>query len=350
MRFAEVSDRFSCFGGEAALHVTYHEGGGHRRAPGDSPMALTVRRKPLRDGHSTLVIERGGQARTRAEHAISDARALLGDVSDALTRFEPASDLCALNADPRTVVPVSTLVARFVDSAIWAAWRSRGLVDAALLDELENSGYETSMPPSPRLGVRAVRAGPRAPARARARSPWPAIICDRRRGTVGRPRGIRLDSGGIAKGMAADMVAERLSDQPPFAVDCAGDIRIGGTAGFPRRVVIEDPFDGGVLTALEIRAGGVATSGTLRRCWTSPNGNRAHHLIDPAIGRCAYTGVVQVTAIAPSALEAEVRAKAALLAGPQAARRWLHDGGVVVLESGEYTVYGNGDRVDARLR
>jgi thiamine biosynthesis lipoprotein len=232
-------------------------------------------------------------------------------------------------------------MARFVQAAIWAARQSRGLVDAALLDELERSGYRASMSARRPGGARSRSACERRPlaAHPRADSPWRAICCDSHAGTVTRPPRIRLDSGGIAKGMAADMAGELLAGQPAFAVDCVGDICVGGTAGVPRRVLVEDPFGGGVLTELVIRAGGVATSGILRRCWATPTGEQAHHLIDPASGRPAFTGVVQVTAMAPTALEAEVRAKAALLAGPRGAPSWLPHGGVVVLENGTHSEY-----------
>ena len=72
--------------------------------------------------------------------------------------------------------------------------------------------------------------------------------------------------------------------------------------------------------------GAAATSGVTRRGW---------HLIDPSTGRPARTGIVQATAFAPTALEAEVRAKAALLAGPAAVRDHLPHGGLLVLDDGE---------------
>jgi len=70
------------------------------------------------------------------------------------------------------------------------------------------------------------------------------------------------------------------------------------------------------------------------RCAGAP----AHHLLDPATGQPAFTGVVQVTALAPSALEAEIRAKAAVLSGPGRAHEWLPDGGVIVGEDGGFEV------------
>jgi thiamine biosynthesis lipoprotein len=78
-----------------------------------------------------------------------------------------------------------------------------------------------------------------------------------------------------------------------------------------------------------LRAAAVATSGTTRRAWAG-----GHHLIDPRTGAPADTGVVQVTALAPTALLAEVRAKAALLSGPAGAAAFLPDGGVVITGAG----------------
>jgi thiamine biosynthesis lipoprotein len=89
---------------------------------------------------------------------------------------------------------------------------------------------------------------------------------------------------------------------------------------------VTDPFGGEEPVAiLGLRSGAVATSGTTRR---------RGHLIDPRTREPADTGIVQATALAPTGLEAEVRAKGALLAGPRGAARHLPDGGVLVLRSG----------------
>src|SRR4051812_859464 len=69
-----------------------------------------------------------------------------------LTRFDPDSELSALNADPRPHVLVGSTVAVAVDAALWAARRSNGLVDPTLLRELEDVGYAGSrvdVPPAP---------------------------------------------------------------------------------------------------------------------------------------------------------------------------------------------------------
>ena len=105
-----------------------------------------------------------------------------------------------------------------------------------------------------------------------------------------------------------------------------------------RDVRVASPFDESVLHTFRLRDGGIATSGIGRRSWLDADGVPAHHLLDPSTSRPAFTGVVQATALAPSAFEAEWRAKAALLAGPQRAARWLPHGGLVVHDDGSHAV------------
>jgi len=89
--------------------------------------------------------------------------------------------------------------------------------------------------------------------------------------------------------------------------------------------------DGSTIAFHAAAEGAVATSGVTRRTWITGDG-RSHHLIDPRTGRPADTGLIQVTALAPTAVEAEYRAKAALLSGLDGALEWLVHGGVVVTD------------------
>lgn len=78
-----------------------------------------------------------------------------------------------------------------------------------------------------------------------------------------------------------------------------------------------------VKSASEPERTAVATSGTGSRLWSTADGGNAHHLLDPATGESAWTGLVSATALAPTAVEAETLAKAALLSGPGGARQHL---------------------------
>lgn len=256
------------------------------------------------------------------------ARELLLAWHDRFTRFDPRSELSRLNADRRARIPGTPMMGRLAAAVADAAALSGGLVDATLLDEIETAGYRDDLRTSLDLAAALALAPPRRAAAPRShRSP---VSVDFHSLVVSRPPGLRIDGGGLAKGLFADVVAETLGDRT-FAIDCAGDLRLGGVA---REVRVESPFDGRILHTFTLTGGGVATSGIGRRSWLDPHGEPAHHLLDPATGRPAFTGVVQATAIAPTALEAEVRAKAAVLSGPEGATAWLPYGGAVVLDDG----------------
>jgi len=302
MSGSELSATFECFGSRCTIHVA------------------------------------GAGPAGSAEQAVSLAREQLLCWHRQFSRFLADSELSRLNRDPREVVPVSPLMARFAAAVQSTGALTDGLVDGTLVDDIERAGYVHDLG-SP-LALEAALAlaptrGAAAPAPARN---WREIEVNPTQGTVRRPPGVKLDSGGLAKGLFADVLAERLRAHRSFAVNCAGDLAIGGAGGRPRPIEVVSPFDGHILHTFRIATTGVATSGIGRRSWLDAHGRPAHHLLDPACGRPAFTGIVQVTALADSALLAEAYAKAAILSGPQGAPRWLPAGGVIVLDDGSHHV------------
>ncbi len=278
------------------------------------------------------------------ELALAQGRAALAAVHRRLTRFDDESELSLLNRDPRPSVPVSQPLAAFVAVAVECARRTDGLVDPTIIDDLERAGYASS-----RLGeipadlAAALASAPaRRPAAPDPRRRWEEIEVDTAAGVVRRPPGVRIDSGGIAKGYAADLLARRLGDYSSFCIDCGGDLRLGGSDGLAREIAVPNPLVSGEGIQLTASGGGVATSGIAKGIWRDPDGRgHGHHLIDPARGVPAWTGLIQVTAVAPTATGAEIRAKAALLSGPDRARSLLaRDGGVLVHDDGEFELVG----------
>jgi thiamine biosynthesis lipoprotein len=278
-----------------------------------------------------------GEAGTARDAALL-ARRMLLSWHERFSRFLQTSELSMLNDDPRREVPVHTLMARFAQAVHTAGSVTGGLVDATLLADVQRAGYTGELGEPIPLRRALALAGPRRPAAASARSDWRRIEVDLDARTVTRPPGVMLDSGGLAKGLFADVLGEFLASHASFAVNCAGDLLIGGTEGMTREIRVESPFDGRILHTFESSATGVATSGIGRRSWRGRDGRPAHHLLDPATGEPAYTGIVQVTALAPSALTAEIRAKAALLGGPRVAAGRLTHGGAIVFDDGSHQV------------
>ncbi len=309
--------RFACFGGSCGVLVS-----------GDGP---------------------GGDA----AGAVRRAQALMLAWHDQFTRFDDDSELCRLNLDPRETVPVSAVMRRLVRAARSAARLTGGLVDATLLGELQAAGYRRSRgqlggigDPSTTIHLHeALAAAPdRRPATPRADARWREVSVDEQAGTVTRPVGLTLDLGGIAKGALGDILADWLAGHDSFAVDACGDVRFGGRNTLPRTIAVATPA-GPVVHRFELQEGAAATSGIARRAWSDRDGRPAHHLLDPGSGRPAFTGLVQVTALAPTGLGAELRAKAALLSGPHRAGEWLADGGVTIADDGTVTVFAPSRRL-----
>jgi thiamine biosynthesis lipoprotein len=289
-------------------------------------------------GSCAVLVAGSGPAGTAHDAAARVKRRLLA-WHEQFTRFSPTSELSRLNGDPRRVVAVSPTMARFVAAAVGTAGATGGLVDPTLVDELESAGYRRDLRWDSLPLSRALLLAPgRAAAQPRAVAGWSEIEVDRAARTVTRPPGVRIDSGGIFKGLCGDMLAGVLGGHASFALDAAGDLRFGGAAGWRRPVRVTNPFDGAFMHVFELAHGAAATSGIGRRSWLDAGGRPAHHLLDPATGCPAFTGVVQVTALAQTGVEAEMRSKAALLSGPSGAMDWLADGGLVVLDDGTFRV------------
>jgi thiamine biosynthesis lipoprotein len=263
---------------------------------------------------------------------------LFAEIDRRLSRFHPGSELSRLNADPRACVPASPLLRAAVSAALRAARVSGGLVDPTVLGALHRAGYEQSraLVEAAALPDALSSAPPRRRAYSDPAARWRAVEVDDAAGVIRRPRGLELDLGGSAKGWAADLLADRLERPGRCAIDCGGDMRVTAGSGAPWEVRVRHPLTGAIARTLLVREGGVATSGIDARLWQRRDGGFAHHLIDPATGAPAWTGLVAATALASTAVEAEALAKAALLSGPAAGRRLLraHHGGVLVHDDG----------------
>jgi FAD:protein FMN transferase len=295
--------------------------------------------------HVRLLVGEPGPGMAPAPAAAEEARRFVLEFDAALSRFKPESELSALNTDPRGRVPASDLLRTAVRAGLEAAELSGGLVDPTLVGEIETAGYVSSragMPGAP-LGLALEDAPDRRPGRPDPAQRWRRFEVDDDAGTIARPPGLRFDTGGTGKGLAADLIAQSLHGYSRFIVDCGGDIRIGGPAALvdPYEVFVEHPLSGERAFVLKLGGGAVATSGLNVRIWRDEAGHCSHHLLDPATGEPAWTGLIGATALGDSAVEAETLAKAALLSGPEGGRSVLSErGGLMIHDSGRVETVG----------
>ena len=285
--------------------------------------------------HVACPSERGDEAAQAVEQCFEWLR----EVDRTLTRFEPASDLCRLNAAAGQWTHVSPLLYMAVEQSVLAAEASEGLFDPTILPLLEWLGYDRDF--------KLLSDGDRddiasqTPQIAWSRGEWRHIEIDRVERRLRLPANTRLDLGGIAKGWAADeAVARFFAAFPDVLLTIGGDMRARGRGadGEPWAIGVADPRARAStaerhIAVVSTAGGGVACSGATETWWLRA-GERRHHLLDPRTGRPArlwitaaddepdtQTLIATVTAFAPTAAHAEVAAKVAALRGcPDALR------------------------------
>lgn len=159
--------------------------------------------------------------------------------------------------------------------------------------------------------------------------------------------GAMVDLGAVAKGYAGREAAELLAGMD---VDCAilalgGNIQTYGTKpdGSDWQIAVRDPFDeSGTIGLLSLSSTVAAvTSGDYQRYFTE-NGKTYCHIIDPATGCPAESGLASVTVVAGDGLVADGLSTALYVMGlEKAAEFWRENRdfeAVFVTDSGEVFV------------
>jgi thiamine biosynthesis lipoprotein len=280
------------------------------------------------DFHLTV---RAEEASTQAERALDASAAWLVEIERVCSRFLPESDLCALNASAGHAFMASGDLYAVVAKAVEMAARTDGLFDPTILPALLAAGYTRSFD---EIGQREIgdsgsdaRVGP-----SWRSGRWREIQLDATTQAITLPADVALDLGGMAKGWAADEIANRfLGAFPAYLIDLGGDLRLRGEPepGKGWLIGIEDPrvapgpgargAAARYLAAVALRDGGIATSGPARRWWLQ-NGQRMNHLIDPRSGQPVESSkdqraMLSSTVLAATAIEADIYAKVAFLRG-----------------------------------
>lgn len=116
--------------------------------------------------------------------------------------------------------------------------------------------------------------------------------------------GTQVDLGGIAKGYAADCLADIFEEYGLERgwIDLGGNLMAWGTRpdGQPWRVGVRDPKtaeNGGLVGLVSLENSFAVTSGGYERFFEA-DGETYHHIIDPATGYPADSGLVSVTVVA----------------------------------------------------
>jgi thiamine biosynthesis lipoprotein len=268
----------------------------------------------------------------QAEFGVEIVRTLFSEWEQTLSRFLPDSELSRLNRQAGTPVAVSNLLYDVLATALTAAQATEGVYDPAMLEQLEQIGYDRNFDDLPTS-----RFEPIIPGEPGGR--WRGIKVDPIRRQVILPRGIKLDFGGIAKGMAVDAALEALSqnDIKSALVNAGGDLSVLGLPPVEEHWPVAVPGQKQYWT-IPLHHGAIATSGIAHRHWQQGTIMR-HHILDPRTGLPAESDLWSVSVVADRCEQAEVAAKVAFILGSKAGAEFLHNhriAGLLVHEDGKW--------------
>ena len=166
--------------------------------------------------------------------------------------------------------------------------------------------------------------------------------------TVTVPSGVQLDLGALAKGYASDKAAGILRDSGVTSalINLGGNIMtIGGSPnGSPWKIGIRNPFSPDEsIGVTEVADKAVVTSGSYERSFTA-GGRTYHHIIDPATGYPAESGLVSVTVIGDSGIMCDALSTALFVMGAEKAAEYHREKGgfdmILVTVEGEILITG----------
>ncbi len=268
--------------------------------------------------NSDIVLAASGKDPAAINSGFSESRQFINQSETRFTRFTQTSELADLNRSAGAWFRASAETFEVVQLAYQFSVETNGLFNPAILPALMRAGYDRSMDEirtqSPRTEAVAQTELP-----AEANQDFREIQLDTITKSILLPAGMQVDLGGIAKGWIAEQAAHRLANfSTACAVSAGGDMfLVNLPEGEPDwEIGLENPLSPDEnLAVLHVPPGAVASSSITKRQWKHA-GRFQHHLIDPRSGEPVQTEWLSTTVWAEQAPEAEVYAKALLIAGP----------------------------------
>jgi thiamine biosynthesis lipoprotein len=178
---------------------------------------------------------------------------------------------------------------------------------------------------------------------------WRDTIIDEDAGSVFLTRaGMRLDLGAIAKGYAADEAARivEAAGIKRAIIDLGGNILAYGEkkGGAPWRVGIQNPIDGrgAYFGIVEVRNKTLVTSGVYERFFEQ-DGKRYHHILSTKDGYPIDNGLLSVTVISGSSIDADALSTSLFALGYEQGKTLVEslDGTEALFVFGDLTIRGS---------
>ncbi len=243
--------------------------------------------------------------------------AAVDNVDRQMSTWNPASDLCRLNAAcVNDWIAIPTELLHVLETGLQVTLQSNGAFDMAVGDLVQAWGFGPSPPASPSQ-----------PAAAQQSTYCPATAAtlevNRASQQVRKLAPMAIDLSGIAKGYGVDQLAQCLDawNIASYLVGIDGEMRARGAkpGGSAWAVAIEKPAYGvrEVSGVMELQDVAIATSGDYRH-WVERAGKRFAHTMNPKLRQPVSNRLAAVTVLAPTCILADAWATALLVMGEDA--------------------------------
>jgi thiamine biosynthesis lipoprotein len=230
-----------------------------------------------------------------------------------MSTWNPASDLCRLNAAPEDVwIAVPAELAQVLETGVQVGQDSHGAFDIGMGELVEQWGFGPAQ--------RVPGSLPRTLHALSCRPTHATLDVDRVRQRVRKRAPIAIDLSGIAKGFGVDQLAHCLDGWgiANYLVGIDGEMRAcgGKPGGDAWTVAIEKPSFGirEVSGVMALQDTAIASSGDYRR-WIELDGKHYAHTMHPGLRQPLANRLAAVTVLAPSCMLADAWATALLVLG-----------------------------------
>ena len=266
------------------------------------------------------------------EEVLDQAEARIRQLEKLFSSTDPESEIYAVNRDGQAAVSEDTFA--LTEYGLQLCGQTEGALDLSVYPVVKAWGFTTGqfrVPAAEEL------------AELLSHVDYRRIRLDPENRTISLEPGMMMDLGSIAKGYTGDQVAGILAENgvEHALLDLGGNIQTLGAKpdGSDWRIAVqnpEDPSSDNYLGIVEVRDCAVVTSGGYERYFEGSDGTRYWHIMDPATGRPADSGLVSVTIVGESGAYCDAMSTSLFIMGAdRAAQFWREHGDFDMILAGE---------------
>ena len=260
-----------------------------------------------------------------AQSALDESTELIETAESLWSVTDQASEIHQANHSGGQPVSVSEETAALISFALEMAKQTNGALDPTIYPVLMAWGFTTDskqVPSQQQIDTLLEQVD------------YTKIQLDGTTLTV--PEGMQLDLGAVGKGYTADLVAEVLRKHgiTSALISLGGNIHAIGSKpdGSEWRIGIRAPWESGNLGILKISDAAVVTSGGYENYFEDDAGNVYWHILNPATGYPADSGVQSMLIVGPEGKRCDALSTALFVMGPEEAEAyWRKNGGFEML-------------------